>query len=195
MKFSVVSLFGLAALATAAGNDTTAAPVPTHTLSATEKCINDCGSDICCKAKCVGVPCPDATMANDTNDCVAACPQKDAKQFAQCQEGCIHSHYWSGTASLPVKTESADASTTASSDSAATTTAASGSTATADSTATGTTLSASKTAAATKAESSSDATATGDDSAPTASSFALANAPLAASVFGAAGFVAALFAL
>ncbi|KZZ86783.1 hypothetical protein AAP_06253 [Ascosphaera apis ARSEF 7405] len=190
MKFSAITFLGLAALAAAAGNDTSAAPIPTHTLTATEKCINNCGTDICCKAKCVNVPCPDRVMANNTNDCVAQCPQKDAKQYAQCQQGCIKSYYWSATASLPVQTDS-DASTTDASttDAAATTTSAATSGSSASS---GATSSAFKTAVATKAEASStDSTAV-----PTATgNAAFANAPIAATVFGAAGFVAALFAL
>ncbi|KAI5280517.1 hypothetical protein KEM52_004120, partial [Ascosphaera acerosa] len=108
MKFSAaVSVFALAAVAAAAGDESSAAApaVPSHTLTAAEKCIQACGdTDICCKAACVDVPCPDRVMANDTNDCVAQCPQKDPKQYAQCQAGCIKTHYWSGTAALPVET-------------------------------------------------------------------------------------------
>ncbi|KAI5295233.1 hypothetical protein KEM55_006282 [Ascosphaera atra] len=185
MKFSAITFLGLAAIASAASNSTTSA-VPTHTLTATEKCIQKCDGNLCCQAKCVNVPCPDDSMANSTNTCVAQCPKTDAKEYAECSQKCISSYYFSGTASLPTTSASASASAT---EVVATTTDSAGSTV----------LVTSSAGIATKAQ-KSDASTTGTATSATGSSAptsddAAVNARLATSFVGAAGFIAALFAL
>jgi hypothetical protein len=60
-------------------------------------------TDVCCRAQCYHVPCPDASMANDTTSCVAACPQgngsaKDTDAYASCEQSCYSSHFFPATA-------------------------------------------------------------------------------------------------
>lgn len=55
-------------------------------------------SDRCCVAVCYKVPCPSDSQANDTNSCVAACPQgtgtaADTKKYIDCQQNCFNSHF------------------------------------------------------------------------------------------------------
>ncbi|KAI5306791.1 hypothetical protein KEM55_008504 [Ascosphaera atra] len=121
-------------------------------------------------------------MANSTNTCVAQCPKTDAKEYAECSQKCISSYYFSGTASLPTTSASA-------SEVVATTTNSAGSTV----------LVTSSAGIATKAQ-KSDASTTGTATSATGSSAptsddAAVNARLATSFVGAAGFIAALFAL
>ena len=52
----------------------------------------------CCVADCYKVPCPSESQANDTNSCVAACPQgtgtpADTKKYTECQQNCFNSHF------------------------------------------------------------------------------------------------------
>lgn len=61
-------------------------------------------SDVCCKAQCYKVPCPNDAMANDTTACAAACPQgsgtpADTQKYAQCQQSCFSSLFFPATAS------------------------------------------------------------------------------------------------
>lgn len=55
--------------------------------------------DLCCIAKCYKVPCPSESQANDTNSCVAACPQgtgtpADTEKYTNCQQNCFSSHFF-----------------------------------------------------------------------------------------------------
>lgn len=50
-------------------------------------------------AACYHVPCPSESQANDTNRCVAACPQgngsaADSKKYADCEQACYSSHFF-----------------------------------------------------------------------------------------------------
>ncbi|KAJ0421903.1 hypothetical protein BJY00DRAFT_281385 [Aspergillus carlsbadensis] len=123
MKLSLVALSSVLALVAAQeSSSTTSSPPATTSLSAAQQCVLDCPDDaICCKAECVGVPCPSDEQANDTNDCVAECDQGDGSEadiaaYAQCQARCYTTHFFPATA-----TGGAGASST-SSDSSATTT-------------------------------------------------------------------------
>ncbi|KAK9711149.1 hypothetical protein K7432_008012 [Basidiobolus ranarum] len=64
--------------------------------SQVESCIkqqNCAPADVACRAKCAQVPNPDATMVNNTNNCVAQCDQTNATAYAQCKSNCINTYY------------------------------------------------------------------------------------------------------
>ncbi|KAJ6119204.1 hypothetical protein N7523_003484 [Penicillium sp. IBT 18751x] len=97
MKFSIIALSTL--LAFAAAETTTTAETVTATLTPEQSCAKNCNStDRCCVADCYKVPCPNEAQANDTNSCVAACPQgngtaADTKKYTDCQNACFNSHF------------------------------------------------------------------------------------------------------
>ncbi|BCS18999.1 uncharacterized protein APUU_11827S [Aspergillus puulaauensis] len=123
MKFTLVALTSLLALAAAqdSSSSTSDAPATTHSPTPQEQCLLDCDEkDVCCQAKCMNVPCPSDQQANDTNTCVSKCDQgdgseADAKAYAECQAKCITTTYFPGATSA---TDSA--SSTSSGDSSAT---------------------------------------------------------------------------
>ncbi|KAI9367018.1 hypothetical protein BJX61DRAFT_530342 [Aspergillus egyptiacus] len=123
MKLSLVALTSILALVAAQEetSSTSAAPSATASLTPEESCILRCDdTDRCCKAACVGVPCPSDQMANDTNTCVAECDQgsgseADTEAYAQCQARCYTTHFFPGTATLtsgPSSTSTESAATT-----------------------------------------------------------------------------------
>ncbi|KAJ5143366.1 uncharacterized protein N7515_002153 [Penicillium bovifimosum] len=113
MKFSIFALS--AVLAVAAAADITTADTPIPTLTAEAECAKRCDvKDICCTAKCYKVPCPSDDQANDTNECVAACPQgtgspADTLRYTDCEQSCYRSHFWGGNG--PTATRSSTSST------------------------------------------------------------------------------------
>ncbi|RDW70803.1 uncharacterized protein DSM5745_08314 [Aspergillus mulundensis] len=125
MKLSLVALTSVLALAAAqdsssTSTETSTAPATTASLTAQERCANNCDDDdICCKAACYSVPCPSDQQANDTNTCVSQCDQGDGTEadiqsYAQCQARCITTTYFPGTATLTDdSTSSATGSNTA----------------------------------------------------------------------------------
>ncbi|KAE8358909.1 hypothetical protein BDV27DRAFT_61097 [Aspergillus caelatus] len=131
MKLNLIALASLVALTAAQSTDsasdsatgTTAAPSTTVSLSPQQSCAKKCDqTDLCCIAGCFQVPCPNDSQANDTNTCVAACPQgsgtpSDTERYAACQSSCYSSHFFPITA-----TGNSGASKTSASDSDATTT-------------------------------------------------------------------------
>ncbi|OGM45559.1 hypothetical protein ABOM_006480 [Aspergillus bombycis] len=131
MKLNLIALASLVALTAAQSTDstsepatgTTAAPTTTVSLSPQQSCAKKCdATDLCCIAGCFQVPCPNDSQANDTNTCVAACPQgsgtpADTDRYAACQSSCYSSHFFPITA-----TGNSGASKTSASDSDATTT-------------------------------------------------------------------------
>ncbi|KAB8233550.1 hypothetical protein ETB97_003648 [Aspergillus alliaceus] len=124
MKLNLITLTSLVALAAAQSSSTTeSAPSTTVSLSPEQSCAKKCdASDLCCIAGCFKVPCPNGSQANDTNNCVAACPQgtgspADTQRYANCQNECYSSHFFPITA-----TGAPGASKTSASDSDATTT-------------------------------------------------------------------------
>lgn len=69
-------------------------------------------ADVCCKAECFHVPCPNNAMANDTTACTAECPKGDGSPGAtdihvQCVENCIKQHFFSVTSAMPNPTGTA----------------------------------------------------------------------------------------
>lgn len=59
-------------------------------------------NDVCCIAQCYHVPCPNENQANDTNSCVAACPQgngspAETQKYADCEQRCYNSHFLATT--------------------------------------------------------------------------------------------------
>jgi hypothetical protein len=61
------------------------------------------GTDLCCQAACVGVPCPNAAQANATTECAMSCDQgsgsaADTKAYGDCQSACISSLFFTSTA-------------------------------------------------------------------------------------------------
>ncbi|CAI7594836.1 unnamed protein product [Penicillium pancosmium] len=183
MKLNILALSALLALAAAETTTTTAAETTT-TLTAEAQCAKSCSAkDICCIAKCYKVPCPDKTQVNDTNSCVAACPQgtgtaADTKKYTDCQQACFSSHYFPIDGSSA--TGSSGSGTTASGSSATETGSSSSSTETGSN------------ASGTVSGSASGTTETG--SAHT-SNAANANVKLGASSAGLFGLVLAAFAL
>ncbi|KAB8074145.1 hypothetical protein BDV29DRAFT_174053 [Aspergillus leporis] len=130
MKFNLLALTTLLAVAAAQSSDTAAATTTTTTaatttasLSPEQSCALKCDkTDGCCIAACFKVPCPNASQANDTNNCVAACPQgtgtpSDTQRYIDCSNRCLSSHFFPITA-----TGGSGASQTSASDSDATTT-------------------------------------------------------------------------
>ncbi|KXG54507.1 uncharacterized protein PGRI_076510 [Penicillium griseofulvum] len=115
MKFSILALSAVVACATAA--DTTTANASTVTLTPEAQCAKSCeATDICCTAKCYKVPCPSDNQANDTNECVAACPQgngspADTQKYADCEQSCYRSHFWGGNGNGATATHSSATST------------------------------------------------------------------------------------
>jgi hypothetical protein len=76
-------------------------------------------ADVCCQAKCVGVPCPSQSQVNATTECAAKCPQgngtaAETDQYAQCQASCISSYFLTNSATA-APTASQTGSNTASS--------------------------------------------------------------------------------
>lgn len=110
MKFSIIALTGLAALV-AAQDSTASAPTATVSLSPEASCAAKCaGNDICCKAQCYKVPCPDDSMANDTTACAAKCPQgsgtpSDTEAYAKCQQSCFSSLFFPATVNSAAATQ------------------------------------------------------------------------------------------
>ncbi|KAE8324341.1 hypothetical protein BDV39DRAFT_180654 [Aspergillus sergii] len=131
MKLNLIALTSLVALTAAQSTDstsdsatgTTVAPSATVSLSPQQSCAKKCdATDLCCIAGCFEVPCPNDSQANDTNTCVAACPQgsgtpSDTERYAACQSSCYSSHFFPITA-----TGNSGASKTSASNSDATTT-------------------------------------------------------------------------
>ncbi|KAJ9604777.1 hypothetical protein H2200_010892 [Cladophialophora chaetospira] len=117
--FTTFATFGLVVLAAAQNATSTEsktsliAPTTAHSSSAASataslspqvKCLQSCGSaDVCCQAKCVGVPCPSQQQANATTDCAAKCPQgngtaSETEEYANCQASCISSYFMTSSA-------------------------------------------------------------------------------------------------
>jgi len=85
----------------------------------------------CCIASCYKVPCPSDSQANDTNKCVAACPQgtgtlADTKKYTECQQKCFDNYFFTTGASA-TETDSSGTSATSTTGTWATTTSTSGS--------------------------------------------------------------------
>ncbi|KAL4891238.1 hypothetical protein BDV59DRAFT_182828 [Aspergillus ambiguus] len=106
MKLNLLALSSLLALAVAqdASTTSTGASSATTSLSPEASCALKCAdTDRCCIAACYKVPCPSDSMANDTNTCVAACPQgsgtpADTEAYSQCQARCFSSHFFPASA-------------------------------------------------------------------------------------------------
>ncbi|KAK3631508.1 hypothetical protein LTR56_012262 [Elasticomyces elasticus] len=79
---------------------------PDIEVSPKEKCLTECSpQDIACKARCVGVPHPNAAQIAATNKCEAACPQgsgtaAQTQSYAACLQKCVDSFYFSGTGTI-----------------------------------------------------------------------------------------------
>ncbi|RYP46696.1 hypothetical protein DL768_007129 [Monosporascus sp. mg162] len=67
------------------------------------ECVETCpDDDVDCQANCITVPNPDEAAANDTNACVADCPQGDGSEeesaaYGECVQSCIAEHYLTTT--------------------------------------------------------------------------------------------------
>lgn len=85
------------ASATSTGTD----PAQTSVQSAITKCLERCdAADVTCQAQCITVPAPSEQQANQTTECVAACPQgngteADINNYSQCVSGCISQYFYS----------------------------------------------------------------------------------------------------
>jgi len=117
-SFTILVLSALVAMVSATPQETASTTVVSLTpeASCAAKCAAD---DICCKATCFHVPCPNEAMANKTTECARACPQgngspADTEAYGRCQSACISSYFFTGTATLPGATGTAAASGSAS---------------------------------------------------------------------------------
>ncbi|OAL37904.1 hypothetical protein AYO20_02737 [Fonsecaea nubica] len=129
--FTALTTFGLLAFATAqnatatdestitsaASSTGASSAAATASLSPQVKCLQSCGSaDVCCQAKCVGVPCPSQLQANATTECAAECPQgngtaSETEQYASCQASCISSYFLTASSTAaPTGTQTASSS-------------------------------------------------------------------------------------
>ncbi|EXJ69774.1 uncharacterized protein A1O5_06845 [Cladophialophora psammophila CBS 110553] len=103
-------------VATSTGSSSAAA---TASLSPQVKCLQSCGSaDVCCQAKCVGVPCPSQLQANATTECAAQCPQGngtagETQQYASCQAACISSYFLTASSTAVPTASQTDGSSSA----------------------------------------------------------------------------------
>jgi len=116
-SFTILIFSALVAIVSAIPQQT--ASTTSVSLTPQASCaINCAGDDICCKAKCVGVPCPNEAMADKTTECAKACPQgngspADTEAYGKCQFACISSYFFTGTATSPGATGTAAASRSA----------------------------------------------------------------------------------
>lgn len=122
MRFTnalVAAIFAFAANAqntesvtSAASSEVTSVPSATTTRELTPEesrqaeaiqCIEACDpDDTNCRAGCITVPAPNEAAANDTNACVADCPQGDGTEadneaYGDCVQSCISEHYLTTT--------------------------------------------------------------------------------------------------
>ncbi|KAK2737029.1 hypothetical protein FQN57_000478 [Myotisia sp. PD_48] len=101
MKLNIAALSALAVVVAAIPQNS--ATPTTAALSPETSCVLACGpADVCCKAACVGVPCPNENNANDTTECAAKCPQgngspSETENYARCQQACISSLFFTAT--------------------------------------------------------------------------------------------------
>jgi hypothetical protein len=120
---SIVLAAGLALFAnaqTTAGNTT-----PSQTLDAATaaqssaqaevlRCLNACKpEDVDCRAGCIAVPSPSDQQANNTVNCVAACPigkgtEADNNAFTKCTTDCVNNNYYDPSAGTPQPTGGAN---------------------------------------------------------------------------------------
>ncbi|KAH0550921.1 hypothetical protein GP486_007717 [Trichoglossum hirsutum] len=155
---------------------TSAAPIPTHSPTPQEICLQKCNpGDVDCQAGCIVVPAPNQSMVIDTHDCAAKCNQgsgspADTKAYSDCVQACISSHFYSSGGSLATPKPASG----------------SGNAGSAAATATGT----SKGAVAT-----GSGTATDTASAKSTSTGAANSVQIGTSFAGIAGIIAAIFAL
>lgn len=98
MKFTLLTITSLAAIAAAQSSQTTTQAATSVSVSLTplETCVIGCGTDVNCQAACAGVPSPNESTANQTTECAAACDQGDGspeatEKYAACQQACIYS--------------------------------------------------------------------------------------------------------
>jgi len=118
-SFTILVLSALVAMVSATPQQTPSATVVSLTPEAS--CAIKCpAEDICCKANCVHVPCPNEGMANKTTECARGCPQgngspADTESYGRCQLACISSYFFVGTATLPTAAPSGSASLSAAS--------------------------------------------------------------------------------
>lgn len=117
---SIVLAAGLALFAnaqTSTGNTT-----PSQTLDAATaaqssaqaeliRCLNeDCEpEDVNCRAACLAVPFPSDTQANNTVNCVAACPigkgtEADNNAYTKCTSDCVSANYYNPSSGTPQPT-------------------------------------------------------------------------------------------
>ncbi|KAJ5486649.1 hypothetical protein N7530_000949 [Penicillium desertorum] len=195
MKFSVLALPVLLAVAAAA--DTTTANASVITSTPEVECAKSCeAKDICCTASCYHVPCPSDEQANDTNKCVAACPQgtgspADTQKYAECERSCYSSHFWGGNGSGATATRSSTTSTGTGS----TATQTSSDSSSTDSKSSGDNDNSDNSDNSDNDASSSSGTATSSSGSSQETTNAAANVKLGASAAGLFGLVAAAFAL
>ncbi|KAI9039686.1 uncharacterized protein KD926_009156 [Aspergillus affinis] len=103
MKLNLIALTALLGLTVAQSSTSTGQASATASLTPEASCAKKCTeTDLCCVASCYKVPCPSDSQANDTVDCVAACPQgtgspSDTDRYAKCQNSCYSSHFFPAT--------------------------------------------------------------------------------------------------
>jgi len=115
-----LALFANAQSSTAGGNppsttQDSAAAAASSAQAEMLRCLNACKpGDVTCQAHCIAVPSPSDQQANDTNNCVSACPlgkgtEADNNAYHDCVSGCIAKNYYT-TAGTPQPTGGAGSS-------------------------------------------------------------------------------------
>ena len=100
----ILALVSLASANLLAARDSSITTSPSATttsysLSPVATCLAACSAgDVQCEAACVGSAHPNSLQVNQTDDCVAKCPQGDgsesaSEQYSTCVQGCISSYY------------------------------------------------------------------------------------------------------
>ncbi|CAM1506948.1 Fc.00g065890.m01.CDS01 [Cosmosporella sp. VM-42] len=119
MRFSTVFVTGalavLASAQSATEKSTATATVGLDPVQSSQlACYDACDDgDVECKSHCVAVPAPDDQQVNDTNACVADCPQGDGSEaetnkYSECVQGCIQKHFFATSGGTPQATGSSD---------------------------------------------------------------------------------------
>jgi len=108
MRFASIIIAGTLAVLAHAQSSTTkpaASTTSVNTAQTSEQaridaCLAACKpDDVKCKADCITVPSPSHSQVNQTNECVAKCPQgsgspADTEAYRVCRDGCIAKYYY-----------------------------------------------------------------------------------------------------
>jgi len=104
MRFTILLVSGALAAVAVAQSATTSANAPE---SSVHTCLNNCkGGDVNCQAHCITVPSPNTQNIENTDKCVAACPQgngspAETDKYSACVQSCIKQNYYVSSEGTP----------------------------------------------------------------------------------------------